>query len=90
MAERYELRRSRRKTLALEVTREGQVIVRAPLRMSEKQIERFVAAHADWIVRAQEHQRERLHIPNRMKNAARNSSAAQRLSCRPRWRTMRG
>ena len=40
MAERYELRRSRRKTLALEVTREGQVIVRAPLRVSVKQIER--------------------------------------------------
>ena len=52
MAERYELRRSRRKTLALEVTREGQVIVRAPLRVSVKQIERFVAAHADWIARA--------------------------------------
>ena len=60
MAERYELRRSRRKTLALEVTREGQVIVRAPLRMSVKQIERFVAAHADWIARAQARQRERL------------------------------
>ena len=60
MAERYELRRSRRKTLALEVTREGQVIVRAPLRMSGKQIERFVAAHADWIARAQMRQRERL------------------------------
>ena len=60
MAERYELRRSRRKTLALEVTREGQVIVRAPLRVSAKQIERFVAAHADWIARAQARQRERL------------------------------
>ena len=60
MAERYELRRSRRKTLALEVTREGQVIVRAPLRVSVKQIERFVAAHADWIARAQTRQRERL------------------------------
>ena len=60
MAERYELRRSRRKTLALEVTREGQVIVRAPLRVSVKQIERFVAAHADWIARAQARQRERL------------------------------
>ena len=59
MAERYELRRSRRKTLALEVTREGQVIVRAPLRVSAKQIERFVAAHADWIARAQARQRER-------------------------------
>ena len=60
MAERYELRRSRRKTLALEVTREGQVIVRAPLRVSVKQIERFVAAHADWIARAPARQRERL------------------------------
>ena len=60
MAERYELRRSRRKTLALEVTREGQVIVRAPLRMSAKQIERFIATHADWIVRTQKRQRDRL------------------------------
>ncbi len=60
MAERYELKRSRRKTLSVEVTREGRVIVRAPLRVSGAQIERFVAAHADWISRAQQRQRERL------------------------------
>ena len=60
MAERYELKRSRRKTLSVEVTREGRVIVRAPLRVSGAQIERFVAAHADWIARAQQRQRERL------------------------------
>ena len=52
MAERYELVRSRRKTLSVEVTREGRVIVRAPLRVSAAQIERFVAAHTDWIARA--------------------------------------
>ena len=60
MAERYELKRSRRKTLSVEVTREGRVIVRAPLRVSGAQIERFVPAHADWISRAQQRQRERL------------------------------
>ena len=60
MAIRYELRRSGRKTLSVEVSREGQVIVRAPLRLSQKRIEQFVAAHADWIARAQQRQRARL------------------------------
>ena len=60
MAIRYELRRSGRKTLSVEVGREGQVIVRAPLRLSQKRIEQFVAAHADWIARAQQRQRARL------------------------------
>ena len=34
----YELIRSRRKTLALELTREGRLIVRAPLRISRREI----------------------------------------------------
>ena len=55
-----ELRRSRRRTLGLEVTREGRVIVRAPLRASAATIERFVREHRDWIARAQERQRARL------------------------------
>ena len=33
----YELIRSRRKTLALELTREGRLIVRAPLRISRRE-----------------------------------------------------
>ena len=53
VAIRYELRRSGRKTLSVEVSREGQVIVRAPLRMSVKRIEQFVGAHAGWIAQAQ-------------------------------------
>ena len=40
----YEIIRSRRRTVALEVTREGRVLVRAPQRMSREEIERFVAA----------------------------------------------
>ena len=55
-----ELRRSRRRTLGLEVTREGRVIVRAPLRASAATIERFVREYADWIARAQARQRARL------------------------------
>lgn len=47
----YELIRSRRKTLALELTREGRLLVRAPKRVSQKQINAFVTAHEDWIAR---------------------------------------
>lgn len=32
----YELVRSRRKTLSVQVTREGRVIVRAPLRLAKR------------------------------------------------------
>lgn len=48
----YELVRSKRKTPAVQVTREGRVIVRAPLRLAKYRIERFVAEHTDWIARA--------------------------------------
>ena len=47
----YELIRSRRRTLALEITRDCRVLVRAPLRVSQARIDEFVAAHADWIAR---------------------------------------
>ena len=49
----YEIIRSRRRTVALEVTREGRVLVRAPMAMPEAEIARFVASHAAWLERAQ-------------------------------------
>lgn len=49
----YEIIRSRRRTVALEVTREGRVLVRAPMAMPEAEIARFAAAHAAWLERAQ-------------------------------------
>ena len=49
----YEIVRSRRRTVALEVTREGRVLVRAPLRMPQGEIECFVASHAAWLEKAQ-------------------------------------
>ena len=44
-----EVIRSSRKTMVLEVTREGRVIVRAPYSMPQAKIERFVREKADWI-----------------------------------------
>ena len=45
----YNLIRSRRKTLAVEIKSDGQIIVRAPYRMPKKEIDRFVLEKADWI-----------------------------------------
>ncbi len=45
----YTLLRSRRRTLALEITPSGQVLVRAPLKMSRARIQAFVLEKAGWI-----------------------------------------
>ena len=44
----YRVIRSKRKTLALQI-REAELIVRAPLKVSERDIRKFVAEHTDWI-----------------------------------------
>lgn len=48
----YELIRSRRKTLSLEVTWDRRLVVRAPMRLSKEKIDQFVASHEAW---AQKH-----------------------------------
>ena len=45
----YKLIRSDRRTLALEITREGQVLVRAPHQATQDQIDEFVTARRDWL-----------------------------------------
>lgn len=55
----YVLVRSGRRTLAVEVTRDGQVVVRAPLRLSQKRIDAFVAEHEGWIRKHLDIQRKR-------------------------------
>ena len=54
----YEIIRSRRRTLALQVTREGKVVVRAPLRYPAGRIETFVRQHEDWLQRKLTEQKE--------------------------------
>ena len=54
----YELIRSSRKTLSLEITRDCRVLIRAPRRASKAQIEQFVSSHTDWITAHLETQRQ--------------------------------
>lgn len=46
---KYELIRSKRKTLAIEIKSDGSVIVRAPMRCPRRDIERFLLEKSDWI-----------------------------------------
>ena len=48
----YELIRSSRKTMSLEITKDRRLVVRAPLRASRKSIDEFVSKHEGW---AQKH-----------------------------------
>lgn len=57
--EKYDLLRSRRKTLALEITRDCRVVVRAPLNCSARRIAEFVEAHETWITEKLALQRQR-------------------------------
>ena len=62
--EHYELIRSRRKTLALEITRACRVVVRAPLSLPQERIDRFVREHEVWIAEKLEQMQERAaHLP---------------------------
>lgn len=56
----YTVIRSRRRTLALQVTREGQVVVRAPAYAARGDIDRFVAEHETWIAAQLARQAQRL------------------------------
>lgn len=60
--ESYELLRSKRRTLALEITRDGRVLARAPRLLSQERIDAFVAAHGDWIARHRALQSERAKL----------------------------
>ena len=47
----YTLIRSPRRTVALQVERDGSVVVRAPLRMAQRDIDAFLAAKSGWLSR---------------------------------------
>lgn len=56
----YELRRSKRRTLSIEINREAKLIVHAPNRMPITQIESFIASHLKWIAEKQEKAKARM------------------------------
>ncbi|MBQ9746213.1 MAG: M48 family metallopeptidase [Clostridia bacterium] len=61
----YEIKRSSRKTVSLEVTREAKALVRAPNRMTKEAIDAFVLKNADWLYE---------HIKMRKEKNARESA----------------
>ena len=50
----YEIIRSKRRTMSLQVKRDGRIIVRAPLILDKKVIDTFVLKHTEWIKKKQE------------------------------------
>jgi hypothetical protein len=57
--DKIELIRSSRRSLAIEVTKDLRVIVRAPLKLSEKEINKFIGEKADWIDKSLKKMKER-------------------------------
>lgn len=58
----YTLIRSDRKTLAIQITREGEVLVRAPLLTPIKQIEAFLLEKQNWIEKHCQQAQERQQV----------------------------
>ena len=48
----YTLIRAKRRTMSLQLDRDGHAVVRAPYGVKKEFIDRFVAEHEDWLTRA--------------------------------------
>lgn len=55
----YTLIRAKRRTMSLQLDRDGNAVVRAPYGVKKEFIDRFVAEHEDWLARAREKQQSR-------------------------------
>lgn len=58
----YQVKRSKRKTMSIEITRELSVLVRCPPRLSKKEIERFLAKNEAWISTHLETMKKRVEL----------------------------
>ncbi len=68
----FELRRSRRRTLAIQVHADGQVVVRAPMRASLREVRRMVHSRSQWVVRKQEELSAQAREYNRLRRLRRH------------------
>lgn len=68
----YEIRRSDRKTLAIQILPGGKVLIRAPRYASRREIEAMVREHEDWI-KKQVEKREELEAPEDFTDAERET-----------------
>lgn len=70
----YKLIRSARKTIALQINQEGELIVRAPNRCRKSDIEAFIAEKQDWVLEKQREMQDR------------KQQLAQRREAQPEWK----
>jgi predicted metal-dependent hydrolase len=85
MTYNYTVVYSKRKTLALEITKEQTLLVRAPLRTPTKRIEQMLTSHTEWIDRHMERQRQRslrMPEPSEEETALLKTRALSELSAR--------
>lgn len=57
---KYTLKRSNRKTISIEITKQMEVLARAPMKMPRSDIDRFVKDHANWIEKSMDRMKARL------------------------------
>ncbi len=74
----YTLIRSDRRTLALEITADLQVVIRAPRRCSHREIARFAADHEEWV---------RTHLPIQQRRM--EARAARAVTPEQEWELRR-
>ena len=55
----YTLIRAKRRTMSLQLDRDGRAVVRAPYGVKKEFIDRFIAEHEGWLARAREKQQNR-------------------------------
>ena len=70
----YQIIRSSRKTMSLEIKADGSVVVRAPLRLSEAKIQKFVEEKQEWILK----NLEKIQKRDAQKENVQNRSALER------------
>ena len=82
----YRLVRTRRRTLAITIDGEGECVVRAPMRMPQREIEAFVAEKAAWILAKQREMQlkssKAMHLQPRLTDGAVWNIAGRRLALR--------
>ena len=59
----YRIVRSHRRTLAIEVERDGTVLVRSPYGLPVRKIESFLEEKASWILKQQSRAKKRVELP---------------------------
>ena len=80
----YTLVRSRRRTLSMELKRDGTLVVHAPLKLGREKIDACVAAHEEWIARARARLTQRLAVHPEPTEAEREALLARAKAELPR------